>query len=117
MIVIVDDRTAVAQTYRTLFEHEGISISDFCSQDLAGWVATAAEDDVDAIDAFLIGECERLGGVADLIKRRCDAAVIALREWRSLEATLELFAEGVDDVVVEPCHVREILARIAAILR
>jgi DNA-binding response OmpR family regulator len=72
---------------------------------------------VNAIEAFLIGECERPRGLAHIIKSRCAAAIIAMKEERSLATTLELFADGVDDVVAKPCHVREILARIEAISR
>ncbi|MGE0629614.1 MAG: response regulator transcription factor [Hyphomicrobiaceae bacterium] len=117
MIVIVDDRSMVADAYKASFGREGVSVSGFSSHDFQGWVSAAAEDDVKAIDAFLIGECERLKGLAGIIKRRCAAAIIAMKEEKSLASTLELFAEGVDDVVAKPCHVREILARIEAITR
>ena len=39
-----------------------------------------------------------------------------MNDNKSLDETLELFAAGVDDVVRKPIHVREILARISAIL-
>lgn len=70
-----------------------------------------------AINAFLLGECSSAGGFAGIIKRRSAAAVIAMKEHKTLASTLELFAGGVDDVVSKPCHVREILARIEAISR
>jgi DNA-binding response OmpR family regulator len=117
MIVIVEDRSTVADAYKASFGREGISVSGFSSRDFEGWVSAAAEEDVRAIDAFLIGECERPQGLASIIKRRCTAAIIAMKEVKSLASTLELFAEGVDDVVAKPCHVREILARIEAIAR
>jgi DNA-binding response OmpR family regulator len=52
-----------------------------------------------------------------MIKDRSRAPVIAMSEVPSLEATLELFAAGADDVVRKPIHVREILARVEAIRR
>jgi len=55
--------------------------------------------------------------LARLTKKRSTAAVIAYDAKASLEETLELFAAGVDDVVGDPCDAREILARVAAILR
>lgn len=117
MIVIVDDRSAVSEAYMVSFGREGVSASGFTSLDFEGWVSAAAEEDVNAVEAFLIGECERQRGIAGIIKSRSSAAIIAMKEERTLATTLDLFAEGVDDVVAKPCHAREILARIEAISR
>ena len=43
--------------------------------------------------------------------------MIAINDVASLEGTLSLFADGVDDVVRKPIHVREIIARLGAIRR
>ncbi len=43
--------------------------------------------------------------------------MIAINDVASLEGTLSLFADGVDDVVRKPVHVREIIARLGAIRR
>ena len=51
------------------------------------------------------------------MRERSGAPVIALSDHHSLENTLRLFELGVDDVVRKPVHIREILARIAAIRR
>lgn len=117
MIIIVDDRPIVTEAYRTSFDREGVPATGFNSGEFEGWVGGAAEQDVDAINAFLIGECSHSESMAALIKRRSAAAVIAMRDQKTLSGTLEWFAEGVDDVVSKPCHVREILARIEAISR
>ncbi len=117
MIIIVDDRTIVTEAYRSSFDREGIPATGFNSGDFEGWVGGAAEEDVSAINAFLIGECVGSESMAAVIKRRSAAAVIAMKDQKSLLGTLEMFAEGVDDVVTKPCHVREILARIEAISR
>lgn len=117
MIVIVDDRELVKDAYCQSFDREGISAVGFAGEDFSGWVANAADEDVSAIDAVLIGESGMAGGLAAIVKRRSTAAIIAMKEQKSLSATLELFAGGVDDVVSKPCHVREILARIEAISR
>jgi DNA-binding response OmpR family regulator len=117
MIVVVDDRNLVADGYKATFGREGVSVSGFSSRDFQGWVSTAADDDILAVEAVLIGECEWAQGLASIIKRRSAAAIIAMKDQRSLAATLALFAEGVDDVVAKPCHAREILARIEAIAR
>jgi len=117
MIIIVDDRSVVTDAFRSSFDREGVAAEGFSSGDFEGWVASAADEDVKAINAFLIGECPQSVSLAGIIKRRSTAAVIAMKEQKTLVSTLELFAEGVDDVVSKPCHVREILARIEAISR
>lgn len=117
MIVIVDDRDIVTEGYRSSFDREGIPATGFSSLDFQGWVGGVADDDLCAINAFLIGECSHSENIARIIKRKSAAAVIAMRDQKSLSATLEMFAGGVDDVVTKPCHVREILARIEAISR
>ena len=109
MIVIVDDRSVVTEAYRTSFDREGIAATGFNSGEFQGWVGGVGKEDLDSIDAFLIGDCPEAENLAGLIKRRSTAAVIAMKEQRSLVSTLEMFAGGVDDVVTKPCHVREIL--------
>lgn len=117
MIVIVDDRSAVADAYCASFGREGIAASGFSLAEFEGWVVSAPAEDVIAIDAVLVGECTQARKLAHTLKRRSSAAIIAMKDERSLAATLEAFALGFDDVVAKPCHVREILARIEAIFR
>ncbi len=117
MIVIVDDRNIVTDAFRSSFDREGIPAAGFSGGDFEGWVEAAASEDMRAINAFLIGQCNRPEVLARVIKRRSAAAVIAMRDHKTLAGTLELFAVGVDDVIAKPCHVREILARIEAISR
>lgn len=117
MIVIVEERSTVADAYCASFGREGVAASKFSMAEFEGWVSGAAEEDVLAIEAVLLGECSQAQRLASILKRRSSAAIIAMKDERSLAATLELFANGVDDVVSKPCHVREILARIEAISR
>jgi DNA-binding response OmpR family regulator len=117
MIVIVDDRNLVTDAFRSSFDREGVPAAGFSGGDFEGWVEAAANEDVEAINAFLIGQCTRPDVLARIIRRRSAAAVIAMKDHKTLASTLELFAIGVDDVVSKPCHVREILARIEAISR
>lgn len=117
MIVIVDDRNIVTDAFRSSFDREGIPAAGFSGGDFEGWVEAAANEDVMAINAFLLGQCSRPEILARVIKRRSAAAIIAMKDHKTLTNTLELFAVGVDDVISKPCHVREILARIEAISR
>lgn len=117
MIVIVDDRSLVTDAFKSSFDREGVPTVGFSSDDFEEWVGGATDVDVEAVDAFLLGESNRPHCLAAVIKRRTAAAVIAMKEQKTLATTLELFAVGVDDVVSKPCHVREIMARIEAISR
>lgn len=117
MIVIVDERETVLNGYTSWFCREGVSATGLAPQDFRQWVNTAPEPDIDAVEAFLLGDFQNRQEVPVKIKSRSAAAVIAMNETKSLDATLELFAAGVDDVVRKPVHVRELLARIKAISR
>lgn len=78
---------------------------------------SAAETDLFAVEAFLLGDCQERQGLPKIIRERSPAPLIALNDTASLEQTLSLFAAGADDVVRKPVHVREILARVGAIKR
>lgn len=117
MIVIVDERERVKEGYSSLFGREGVPSTGFGASEFGEWVATAAESDIKAVGAFLIGECDSSQFSPRMIRERTGAPVIALSEQHSLENTLRLFELGVDDVVRKPVHIREILARISAIRR
>jgi DNA-binding response OmpR family regulator len=117
MYVVVDGRQSVTAGYTSGFIREGMAAVGFNEDDFLDWLNVCGCGDLNATEAFLIGECDGLIGLPAAIRRRCSAPVIALRSVRSLKSTLELFEAGVDDVVSVPVHVREILARVAAIRR
>lgn len=117
MLVIIDEREIVTSGYTCRFGSEGVSSAGFCPEDFREWVATVAETDLGAVEAFLLGDCRDRQTYPKMIRERSRAPVIAMNETPSLEQTLDLFAAGVDDVVRKPIHVREILARVGAIKR
>jgi len=117
MYVIVEDRASVTQGFATSFRREGIACIGFHYADFPDWLNSASEDDLSAVDGFLLGECPNRIALPQTIHARCRAPVIALNGVKSLTDTLELFAAGVDDVVKLPVHVREVLVRTAAICR
>lgn len=117
MLVLIDDREIVAVGYAGGFRSEGVCSSSLCPSDFHGWIATAAEHDIAAVEAFLIGNCRDRIAYPRSIRERSRAPIIAINDTQSLDQTLELFAAGVDDVVRKPIHVRELLARIDAIRR
>jgi len=108
MIVVVDERELVKDGYTSLFGREGIPSTGFDPVEFGEWVSTAAESDLAAVEAFLIGQGDRSFSLPKAIRDRTTAPVIAVSDQPSLEATL---------VVRKPVHPREILARAAAIRR
>jgi DNA-binding response OmpR family regulator len=117
MIVIVDERNVVAGGYASSFDREGISSAGIDPSEFKDWLGKVSQNDILAIEAFLIGDCNEREAYPRMIRERSKAPVIVLNERQSLDQTLELFAAGVDDVLRKPVHVREILARVGAINR
>ncbi|QPC85402.1 DNA-binding response regulator [Mesorhizobium sp. NBSH29] len=117
MIVIVDERELVKEGYCSLFDREGVASASFDTSEFGEWVTSVADDDLRSVRAFLIGECLSDIVSPNRLRDRTRAPVIALSEQHTLENTLRLFESGVDDVIRKPVHIREILARIAAIRR
>ena len=114
MIVIVDERDLVKQGFCSQFANEGFSTAGFDSDEFEGWVASASESDLTAVDACLVDDSILEANEPEQIRMKVGAPIIALVDQPSLEKTLTLFKSGVDDVIKKPCHVQEILARIAA---
>jgi len=117
MYIIVDDREIVANGYVGGLVREGVSSIGFSSSEFWDWLQSASEADLAAVDAFLLGEFEARGSLPRAVLKRSSAPIIALSGLKMLKNTLELFESGVEDVVHVPIHLREILARTAAISR
>ena len=117
MLAMVDERQLVIAGYRHGFEGEGVSIAGFNGGDFIAWIESAPAHEIAAVEAFLLGESDSRAACARAICLRSQAPVIAINDASSLETTLSLFADGVDDVVRKPIHVREIVARFGAIRR
>lgn len=117
MYIIVDDRESVANSYVGGLVREGVSSIGFSSGEFWDWLQSASELDLAAVDAFLLGDCDARGSLPRAMRKRSSAPIIAMSGQKMLKNTLELFESGVDDVVHVPIHLREILARTAAIAR
>lgn len=117
MYVVVDQRTDVVEGYTASFNREGFAAMGFGSDEFQDWLNTADENDLTAIESFVLGDFSGREAVPETIRHHSRAPIIALSEVRSLDLTLDLFAAGADDVVRKPVHVREIVARSNAIAR
>ncbi|MCJ2093286.1 response regulator transcription factor [Methylobacterium sp. J-072] len=117
MYVIMDERPMVTDGYVASFSREGVSAVGLRATDFKGWLQTAREPDLDAVQGFLLGDCEQRPALPELIQKRSRAPIIAMIETRCLTETLDLFTAGIDDVVRKPVHVREIMARTESVWR
>jgi len=116
VIIVVDDKAGEQSAFAATIKREGVATSVLSADDLECWVTSADEAEVASLQAVLLASCERWD-LAGAVKRRSAAAVIAVRENPTLQQKLDLFAAGLDDVVVSGCHAKEILARIGAVIR
>ena len=57
MLVFVDEREIVATGYTNSFGREGVSVTAFFPDEFHDWVNSAGAQDIDAVEAFLIGDC------------------------------------------------------------
>ncbi len=117
MFFIVDDRPLVSGAQISCFEREGISAAASTASEFCEWFGAVGDEDIAAIEGFLLGGNINRKAITQCIRSRTKAPIIGIIDGRALNEVLEFFASGVDDVVVKPCHVREILARISAIGR
>lgn len=117
MLLLVEERQLVVAGYRQGFETEGVAVASFEATDLLCWIESAPAHEIAAVEGFILGEGKMRIACARAIGLRSQAPIIALNDVASLDATLSLFAAGIDDVVRKPVHVRELLARFGAIRR
>jgi DNA-binding response OmpR family regulator len=117
MYVIVDKRAPVALALASQFRREGVALVGIDPAEFRDWLRAVADQDLDAIDAFLIGEGDERQALPKLIRRRSPAPVLYLSDRPSLAETLSLFKAGADDVIGSRVDPREIMARVGAIGR
>ena len=86
MLVIIDEREIVTSGYACRFGSEGVSSAGFCPLEFQEWVATVADADLFAVEAFLLGDCRDRQLYPKMIKERTRAPVIAMNETPSLRA-------------------------------
>lgn len=117
MYVVVDPRASVAESYVSGFSREGFSSLGFGHGEFKEWLQSASDQDLGAVQGFLLGDFETRNSYPEMIRTHSRAPVIALEDIKSLSQTLELYTAGIDDVVRKPVHVREIVARSDAVWR
>ena len=88
MFVLIDERAIVANGFASGFEREGVSMTGFQPGEFADWVGSAGTQDLQAVEAFLIGDCSSRQQLPRLIREHSRAPLIAMNDTSSLEHTL-----------------------------
>jgi len=117
MYIILDDRPIVTESYAASFKREGFCMVGVDPNEFNGWLAATSQGDIEAIDAFLLGECSEKETLPRRIRQKSGAPILCFNEGQSLMETLNLLSAGADDVLRKPIHPREIVARVSAINR
>lgn len=117
MIVLIDERDIVVDSYKNQLTREGFSSIGFNFENFKEWADSSFKNDLEEVGACLVGSFGRGEFSPKYIRQKTNAPILALVDQYSLETTLDLFDRGFDDVLRKPVHIREILARISAIKR
>jgi DNA-binding response OmpR family regulator len=117
MIVVIDDRDLVLQGFSGMFQRIGYPVFGVSGKELPSWLDSICSNELESIEAFLVGNTDEGVCPVSCIRSTTKLPVISLIEQNSLTEILRQFEIGADDVVRKPIHVREILARVAAIRR
>lgn len=113
-ILIVDDEDAVRLLLRDCFELEGFAVSEAASGvELTGKMAEAP--DLITLDLNLGGE----NGLelARQIRARCNVPIVMITGKGDTIDRVVGLELGADDYITKPFHLREVLARVRAVLR
>lgn len=115
-ILIVEDDAGIAEMLRFFFVSQGMTAAVASDGKQALEIISSFQPDIIILDIVL----PYLDGLSVLNRMRADAVsipVILLTEKNSVEEKLKGFDFGADDYVTKPFSLRELLARIHAVLR
>ncbi|PPG26055.1 response regulator transcription factor [Rathayibacter sp. AY2B9] len=114
-VLLIEDDDAIRSSVETALRSERFTVRGLVSgEDLARELSTFAPDLV-ILDWMLPGPSGIV--LAERIRRSSDAAVIMLTARDAVDDRLRGFDEGVDDYVVKPFVLAELVKRVTAVLR
>ena len=73
MYIIVDDRDIVAGGYANGFDREGVSSAGIEASEFREWIGKISDSDMNAVEAFVIGDCNEREALSRLIRERSSA--------------------------------------------
>jgi hypothetical protein len=80
MYIIVDDRDIVAGGYAHGFDREGVSSAGIEASEFREWIGKISDSDMNAVEAFVIGDCNEREALSRLIRERSSAPILCLNE-------------------------------------
>ena len=115
-VVVVEDEPAIRRGVGDALRLTGYAVTE--AADGATGLREAAADGVDLVLLdLLLPRLDGLAVLAELRKRRPDRPVIVLTARGGEDDRVRGLTLGADDYVVKPFSARELLARVAAVLR
>ena len=117
-IAIIEDETDIANLLAHCFAWEGFEVSTAADGLVGLDVVRQVRPDLVILDLFL----PRLSGEQVFHALKADLntqeiPVVVLSANGDVANRISLLEEGVDDYIVKPCSVREVIARSRAVLR
>ncbi|ROP73459.1 DNA-binding response OmpR family regulator [Frigoribacterium sp. PhB107] len=114
-VLVIDDDPALLSSVVAALGAEGFAVKGLPDGSELAEALRAFVPDLVVLDWMLPGA----SGIrlAATVRKSSDAAIVMLTARDELDDRLRGFAEGVDDYVVKPFSVAELLARIGAVLR
>jgi two-component system, OmpR family, flagellar system response regulator FtcR len=117
LIAVIEDQARETRCFADGFRRQGVPSIKMGSDDFLEWILTCDKDDVKSIQGFVLGECPALPKCQTSIRKRSDAPIIHVQQQYDLNAMLNVFAAGFDDVVARSIDPLELLVRIRVIAR
>jgi len=114
-ILVVDDEAPVRALLRDCFELEGYKVEEAADADAAMAALDAASVQLVTLDLNLGGD----NGLelARRIRARCNVPIVMITGKGDTIDRVVGLELGADDYIAKPFHVREVLARVRAVLR
>lgn len=114
-ILVVDDETQVRRLLRECFEAEGYEVVEANGEEALERALQSARFDLITLDIRL-GAANGLD-LIDTVRARSDVPIIMVTGQDDVIDKVVGLEKGADDFITKPFHVREVLARVRAVIR
>jgi len=117
-IVLVEDEELISTMVRLNLEHEGFQVKSFGNAEsmLAYVTANPGDFDIVLLDIMLPGMSGELA-LAELRRLAVAAPVMMMTAKSDVNSKVNALDHGADDYLPKPFNVRELVARVHALLR
>jgi DNA-binding response OmpR family regulator len=117
-VVLVEDEALISTMIRLNLEQEGLAVESFCeAESMLDWTAAhPAAAELFLLDIMLPG-MTGVEALVELRRRGISTPVMMLTARAEVESKVEALDLGADDYLPKPFNVRELLARVNALLR